>query len=112
VARSYGNLIDLTIYRCVQEGITNALKHGQAASVVLQIIESRATGGDAPANAITLSISDTGNGVASSATTGFGLAFMRERIQSLGGSWILSANRPSGTTITVTVPLPNPSHAT
>ncbi len=30
LSESYGDSIDLTIYRCTQEGVTNAIKHADA----------------------------------------------------------------------------------
>ncbi len=38
---TYGEAIDLTLYRCVQEGLTNAIRHGQAMNVSVEIFESR-----------------------------------------------------------------------
>ena len=42
---SYGEAIDLTLYRCIQEGITNAIRHGQARSLTIDLLEER---GSAP----------------------------------------------------------------
>lgn len=50
---SYGEAIDLTIYRCIQEGVTNAIRHGHADTVRVELFEKRrANGGNgaAPSN--------------------------------------------------------------
>ena len=46
VARSYGDSIDLTIYRCLQESLTNVVRHAQAKRVEIALGE--AAGGEAP----------------------------------------------------------------
>jgi len=110
--RSYGDVIDLTIYRCIQEGIVNALRHGKASCVSVELSEVAPTSAAAP-TALLLALRDDGQGIAAAATPGFGLAVMRERVQSLGGIWELSQNWPCGVTITATLPLswPRPTAA-
>uniref|UniRef100_Q07LV7 Oxygen sensor histidine kinase NreB n=1 Tax=Rhodopseudomonas palustris (strain BisA53) TaxID=316055 RepID=Q07LV7_RHOP5 len=106
--RSYGDVVDLTVYRCIQEGIVNALRHGRARCVSIELNEVSPSQ-LATATALLLFLRDDGQGITAAATPGFGLAVMRERVQSLGGAWELSQNWPSGVTITATLPLSFPS---
>ena len=39
LAKSYGEAIDLTLYRCIQEGITNAIRHGKASNLTIDLVE-------------------------------------------------------------------------
>jgi signal transduction histidine kinase len=69
--------VDLTAYRFVQEGLTNALKHARAehAEVLVRY-------GD---REIELTVSDDGRGAGSADGGGHGLVGMRERISVYGG---------------------------
>jgi len=89
-----GDLLDTTIYRIVQECVTNALRHGHPAIVAVRI--ERATGDAPDRDRITLEISDDGAGLTGAAGTGgFGLRAMSERVGAIGGSLTL-ANAPGG----------------
>jgi len=70
--------VDLTAYRLVQEGLTNALKHARAerAQVLL-----RYSAGD-----IEVTVSDDGRGAGSDDGGGHGLVGMRERVAVYGGA--------------------------
>jgi two-component system, NarL family, sensor histidine kinase UhpB len=107
LAQSYGNLTDLTVYRCIQEGITNALKHGHAASVSIELAESGSCEAGMPSRALGLTVSDTGKGIPAAISMGFGLTVMRERIHALGGTWVLLVNQPAGAAIHASIPLPS-----
>jgi two-component system sensor histidine kinase UhpB len=39
LAESYGETIDLTLYRCIQEAITNAIRHGKATHLTVDLAE-------------------------------------------------------------------------
>ncbi|MGD9503123.1 MAG: histidine kinase, partial [Methyloceanibacter sp.] len=88
LAETYGEAVDLTLYRCIQEGITNAIRHGKAAcvSVDLAAIQaSRRNGAKKTRARLVLELSDDGIGMAESTPKGYGLTTMTERIRSLGG---------------------------
>ena len=69
--------VDLTAYRLVQEGLTNALKHSRA-----QHAEVLVRYGDGH---VELTVSDDGRGVGSGDGGGHGLVGMRERVSVYGG---------------------------
>jgi signal transduction histidine kinase len=79
--------VDLTAYRLVQEGLTNALKHARAkrAQVVVRY----------GAEDVEVTVSDDGQGAGSGDGGGHGLVGMRERVAVYGG--VLEAGpRPEG----------------
>jgi two-component system sensor histidine kinase UhpB len=98
---SYGDAIDLTIYRCVQEGLTNAVRHAAADTI-------RVTLDEAPAR-LEVAIEDDGRGIDPQAPAGFGLRGMQERVRALGGECVLEPAAGRGTRVRVVIPLPNES---
>ncbi|MGZ8740952.1 MAG: sensor histidine kinase, partial [Gaiellaceae bacterium] len=79
--------VDLTAYRLVQEGLTNALKHAGAtrAEVVVNYSDC----------ALEVVVSDDGRGVGSDDGGGHGLVGMRERVSVYGGE-LDAGPRPEG----------------
>jgi len=105
VVRSYGEDIDLTVFRCVQEALTNAMKHGSASRVDIEIGTQRSLAGSATSECVLqVAIRDNGSGIAAGATLGIGITAMRERVHSLGGSSAIDSS-PAGTTISLRIPL-------
>ena len=102
---SYGDSIDLTIYRCVQESLTNVIRHAQAneASVALSQAPGDASG-EAPR--LLLTVRDDGCGFDSCAPAGFGRRGMQERVHALGGSYKLETGAGRGTCVRIAIPLP------
>ncbi|HHJ06727.1 MAG TPA: GAF domain-containing sensor histidine kinase [Anaerolineae bacterium] len=90
----------LQLQRIVQEGLTNARKHANAQHVWVQLQR-------AP-HRIEMTIADDGQGFDPNLPRGrhhVGLSSMRERVQSLGGSFTLATSPGQGTRITVTTPV-------
>lgn len=101
LARGYGEAVDLTVYRAVQEGVTNAIRHAACASVVVTAERGR---DEAGAEAVLVQVLDDGGGVTEPAPPGFGLVGLGERLRALGGSFHLH-NLPAGAALDVVVPL-------
>jgi two-component system sensor histidine kinase UhpB len=78
---------ELTIYRVVQEGLTNAFRHAQAThvDVTVEPVDRSAAAGPTSERAIRVRIRDDGAGLRDQ-KQGFGLVGMQERVMALGGS--------------------------
>ena len=88
---------EATVYRIVQEALTNVVRHAQAnqASVKLQCSGA----------GLKITISDDGRGMdPSAATVGTGLIGMRERAHLFGGTLRIESEPSKGTVLTVSFP--------
>lgn len=94
-------LTELTLYRIVQEALTNMEKHAGATAVTIQV--------GCDETYATLHIKDNGRGfeLASSPATrsGMGLMNMRERASSVGGLFSIKTSPGTGVEISVYLPL-------
>jgi len=92
-------LLEVSLYRIVQEALTNVLRHAAADTVTVQIIKR--------ADRIRLIIEDNGKGMPSSSLDGHGLGFvsMRERASQFGGTLRVDSSPGEGTVVSVDVPI-------
>ncbi|HEY4053669.1 MAG TPA: ATP-binding protein, partial [Terriglobales bacterium] len=97
--------VEITLFRVLQESLTNVHRHSQAASAEIKV--------ESDAEQITIEIVDHGRGMPTRVLQqlqgdgiklGVGLAGMRERVHELGGRFEVASNQ-SGTTIRASVPL-------
>ena len=89
--------IEETVYRLIQEALTNVAKHASVERALARITE---TDGE-----IRVEISDEGDGFdTGEATRGFGLVGMRERVELVGGTLEIQSEPGTGTRITATLP--------
>jgi two-component system, NarL family, sensor histidine kinase UhpB len=107
LAETYGDVIDLTVYRCVQEGITNAIRHGNAEHVTIDLVEEQVSGRVQAEHLrrVCLVMRDDGAGFDRSTQKGFGLTAMTERVQALGGSCLIESAAAKGTILRIEVPI-------
>jgi two-component system sensor histidine kinase UhpB len=97
-----GETADLTIYRVVQEALTNVFRHARATSVYVTI-EPAEKGLGTRRGCARVRISDNGRGLKPDHKLGFGLIGMRERILALGGT-LTVAGSDSGVIVEAVVP--------
>lgn len=95
---------EIHIYRIVQEGINNVLKHSSASEAAVVV---RAVGGG-----LSISIRDNGKGFADHGgppEAAFGLSGIRERAGILGGTARIDSSPGKGVNLQVHLPLQTPS---
>jgi two-component system, NarL family, sensor histidine kinase UhpB len=100
-----GDTSDLTIYRVVQEALTNVFRHAGATRIdvtIEPIQQSLASKRGATGSAL-VRVQDNGSGFVSDSGPGFGLIGMRERVMALGGS-VTVASTSEGVTVEAIIP--------
>jgi signal transduction histidine kinase len=93
---------ELQLVRIVQESLTNVRKHSKATNATVDIHRER--------DMLVATIADDGIGFSTAPRARgefpkFGLATMRERAESIGGTLVIDSTPGSGTTVRFTLPL-------
>jgi signal transduction histidine kinase len=90
--------LETTIYRLVQESLTNVVKHAGARQVDVSVTTDD--------TAVVVEVRDDGRGFdTAESTSGFGVAGMRERVFLLGGTLSITSTQ-DGTRVNARIPLP------
>lgn len=92
---------EVLFYRVIQECLNNVIKHAQATTVDISIVQTE--------TAVTARIQDNGRGFSTapdqaSQQSGFGLIGLVERVRMLGGTHTIQSETGKGTTITIIIP--------
>jgi PAS domain S-box-containing protein len=97
---------EISVYRIVQEGLNNLIKHSDATKVTVLIKRD--------ADDLVVSVKDNGKGIDiggnGNGRGGFGLASIEERCRGLGGSFVVDSQPGSGTSLTVRFGVANGKH--
>jgi signal transduction histidine kinase len=102
-----GHEVELGLFRVIQEGLNNIVKHSGASSARIEV-KRRAKG-------LILSVSDNGKGfkpgeaVHQDERHHWGLAIMTERVRTIGGTLRVESTPGEGTLLTVELTLPLPT---
>jgi signal transduction histidine kinase len=88
----------LLLYRIIQEGIQNVIKHANASKVCIEV-------SDESPNNMSVIIADDGVGFAVEEKQGLGLRNMFERAKLLNGSFAITSRQGKGTKIELLIPI-------
>ncbi len=103
--RALPDVVELTAFRVVQEGLTNVVRHARASRVWVTILQEPSS--------LLVEVRDDGTSDDPVGPTGMGLRGMAERVQSLGGELVhgrqtngsRSTGGPHGWTVRARIPL-------
>jgi len=89
--------VETTVYRVVQEALTNIAKHADASRATVTVVDRDGT--------IDIAVTDDGRGFREEdATEGFGLIGIRERVRLAGGRHDIESAPGRGTTVHASIP--------
>jgi len=95
-----GEAININIYRIIQESMNNALKHSKASKIIIDLSLLK--------KSLKLEFSDDGVGFDKKILKNskqFGLIGIKERIQSLKGTFDLQTSPSNGTKLIILIPI-------
>jgi len=100
-----GETADLTIYRIIQEALTNVFRHADATRIDVTVEPAPQSLGitRGPRGSVLVRVRDNGSGLLRDHKAGLGLVGMRERVMALGGT-VAVVSTDSGVTIEAVVP--------
>jgi two-component system, NarL family, sensor histidine kinase UhpB len=97
-----GESLDLTVYRLIQEALTNCQRHAGAARVEVSLQRHTAPGADK----LVLRVADDGRGMQPGAQkAGFGVSGMQERVEMMGGRFSLVSEPGHGLELEAHLPV-------
>lgn len=95
------NSLELTIFRVIQELITNVIKHAQATEATIHLTNHE--------ESINIMVEDNGKGFNPSQITkinkGMGISSIDKRIEHLNGQLTIESEKNKGTTVIIDIPL-------
>lgn len=98
--------VETALFRMVQEALSNSRKHARCEHVEIRL--------GADKDAVTLSVSDDGDGFEVADKIGqlhrFGLSTMRERITQVGGEFSVDSKPGQGTAVCARIPIDRATH--
>jgi signal transduction histidine kinase len=95
--------VEVTAYFVVAEALTNVIKHAEASHARILAVADEQT--------LAVEVRDDGVGGAD-ARGGTGLVGLADRVEAMNGSLVVSSPVGGGTTLSVTLPIPDNGHDT
>jgi signal transduction histidine kinase len=97
VSEDLGDETKVTIYRLVQEALSNAATHASAKNAKVTVVQG--------SDNITVEITDDGHGFDPQRKRGMGILGMEERVRRLGGTLTIESTPGKGATLKAELPL-------
>ena len=94
-----GEVVNINVYRIIQEAMNNVVKHASASTIKISLLKTK--------DSLKIECIDDGKGFdlkILKKTKQFGLVGIKERTQSLNGNFDIKSSANNGTHITIVIP--------